>query len=494
MSTSNLPATGDVVANRYRLGEEIGSGGFGVIFKARQTRKPHRVALKVMTYSGAPVGPEEMKRRFRREAVMASNLIHPHAVRQFDFGEDGDLFYLAMELLDGETLGERIERQGALSVELVLRVARATLEVLELAHQKDIVHRDLKPHNIMLCRVDGQEDFPKVLDFGAAKTTHGQHDLTSAGIALGSPDYMAPEILMDRDPLPASDIYSLAITLGEALVGEKIVAGDDPIDRARNQLSPEPLKLPPSLLSSPIYPWLSRALEKDLARRYASARQMLQDLQKLERQLGLLPRSATQSTPAVDRDFSAESTVLIAADDIPMNPPAPSSYTLTDHDTSPTLPSFSPPTQESEALVAPPDDDAPTAVIENPLQQLRARSSSAEHFPSAPDPQPTPAPLTSSDKDAPLTGADALPGQSTPPQQRAVADHRQPPSDLSAAEGQGPPLEPTEDGDGDEHRLASLLPVDLPFNMPVVALVAASLVLLVLLILIGLMIIAAVAR
>ncbi len=398
MSRSNLPTKGDVVANRYRLGDRIGSGGFGVIYQARQRRKPHRVALKIMSYSGAQVGPAELKRRFRREAVMASNLIHPHAVRQFDFGDDGDVFYLAMELLDGETLGERIERQGALSSQLVVRIARASLEVLHLAHEKDIVHRDLKPHNIMLCQVDGDPDFPKVLDFGAAKTTHGQHDLTSAGIALGSPAYMAPEILRDEAPLPASDLYSLAVTLGEAIAGEMIVPGDDAIDQARNQLSTEPLDFPDKLVDSPLYPWLAQALEKALDRRVSSAQAMLAELEELERRLGWhdKPQTDTGSERALDTDFSAENTVLISGDDNPLNQLAeanqraqgtddfevgPTVVATPDAETSPMMETLEDTEPEHGAPLVPQNTDAPTAQMTNPLHDL---------FPSTPTPTPTP--------------------------------------------------------------------------------------------------------
>lgn len=411
MSSPNLPTTGDVVANRYRLGREIGSGGFGVIYEAHQNRKPRRVALKLMSYTGAQVGPREMKRRFRREAVMASNLIHPHSVRQFDFGDQGDYFYLVMEFLDGETLGERVERSGPISTDLAIRVARATLEVLHLAHQKDIVHRDLKPDNIMLCRVDGDPDFPKVLDFGAAKTTHGQHDLTSAGVALGSPDYMAPEILLDHDPLAASDIYSLGITLGEALVGDKIVPGDTPIDRARNQISPDPLEFPGRLVNHPLYPWLSGALRKDPNKRYASAQVMLRKIDALKDAPPFSSRPSPAST--MDDDFSAESTVLISADDNPIHELTdanddfevePTVVGSPDEDTSPLVPALDESSQTSSNPPPPRHADAPTAQLSNPLHEAlsNAPTSSPPASP-APDERrsPPPSPPADSSDDSP---------------------------------------------------------------------------------------------
>ena len=286
MSASRMPEVGDVIAGRYELVEPLGHGGFGVVFRAVQDKKPRDVALKLLYYAPATFGEtmdaEEFRRRFRREAVMASSLNHPHAVQQFDFGEDGDLFYLAMELVHGETLKQRIEEQGPLTTELVARIGYATLDVLHLAHQKDIVHRDLKPENIMLCKVDGRADFPKVLDFGAAKTMHGQHDLTVQGVTLGSPAYMSPEVLMDESPRPASDLYSLGLTLGEALLGRPVVGGETPVDRLKIQISPHPLDVPVELIKHPLFPWLSQAIEKDPEERYTSAEEMLRALEELD--------------------------------------------------------------------------------------------------------------------------------------------------------------------------------------------------------------------
>lgn len=316
MSSPRIPDVGDVVADRFELVEQIGQGGFGVIFRATQNRPPPQVALKLMDYQGLGVPPEEAKKRFRREAIMASNIVHPHAVQQLDFGDAGDLFYIAMELVDGETLTDRIARQGPLATPLLLRLAVATLDVLRIAHNKDIVHRDLKPDNIMLCRQGGDDDVPKVLDFGAAKTLHGEHDLTTAGKAVGSPAYMAPEILAGGDPTPASDIYSLGITLGEAIAGKKVVPGNDPIQRARNQMSPDPLDLPGEVTEHPLYPWLAKSIQKPIDRRFSSADEMLRELSELD---VILP-SDTVDDPEVDTtmplentddDFAAEKTHIV---------------------------------------------------------------------------------------------------------------------------------------------------------------------------------------
>jgi serine/threonine protein kinase len=279
MSDLPIPTVGDVIAQKYQLIEKLGQGGFGVIFRAHRQEQPHEVALKILVDLNQRFDDHEMEQRFRREALMAHSLRHPHTVAQYEFGRtDVGYRFIAMEFLKGQNLTERIMEQGALSIPLILRISRAVLEVLDLAHSLDIVHRDLKPDNIMLCTVHGQSDFPKVLDFGAAKSMEGAHDITSAGMTLGSPAYMAPEVLIGQSPVPASDLYSLGLTIAETILAQKLVQGGNPLDRARAQISPQPIPIPGALLEHPLYPWLARAIDKDLSRRYRSAREMLEAL------------------------------------------------------------------------------------------------------------------------------------------------------------------------------------------------------------------------
>ncbi|RAL24751.1 hypothetical protein DL240_00640 [Lujinxingia litoralis] len=271
---------GNTIAQRYDLLEEIGRGGFGVIFRAQDRQQRLPVALKILHAAGDQLTQEQLEQRFRREALMASSLKHPHSIRQYDYGRCSDCgaLYIAMELLHGETLAERLTRSGPFSPELVSRVARGVLRVLSAAHTLDIVHRDLKPANIMLCAHQGEDDFVKVLDFGIAKTMLGNHDLTSAGMALGSPTYMPPELLLGKAPVPASDLYSLGLTLAETIIGAPLAQGASALERARAQIAPAPLPAPDVLMQHPLWPWLSRALAKDISRRFASAEDMLRAL------------------------------------------------------------------------------------------------------------------------------------------------------------------------------------------------------------------------
>ncbi|WP_349632754.1 serine/threonine-protein kinase [Lujinxingia vulgaris] len=308
MRVEEAPQVGDTLARRYRLLEEIGSGGFGIIFRAHDLQGSRELAVKVLHAAGNQLDQQQLEQRFEREAIMASALRHPHSIRQYEHGRCAQCgaLYIAMELLSGETLSERIVRCGTFEPALVARVARGVLRALSAAHALDIVHRDLKPANIMLCDFDGERDFVKVLDFGIAKTMLGNHDLTSAGMTLGSPTYMPPELLLGKAPVPASDLYSLGLTLAETIIGAPLVQGATPLERARVQISPSSLPAPEVLARHQLWPWLSRALAKDVSQRYASAEAMLDALD----QVMPPPREpATLRSPAIIVDATAEMAV-----------------------------------------------------------------------------------------------------------------------------------------------------------------------------------------
>ncbi|RDV39901.1 serine/threonine protein kinase [Bradymonadaceae bacterium TMQ3] len=308
MRVEEAPQVGDTLAQRYRLLAEIGSGGFGIIFRAHDLQQSRELAVKVLHAAGNQLDQQQLEQRFEREALMASSLRHPHSIRQYEYGRcpESNALYIAMELLSGETLAERIVRCGTFEPALVARVARGVLRALSAAHALDIVHRDLKPANIMLCDFEGERDFVKVLDFGIAKTMIGNHDLTSAGMTLGSPTYMPPELLLGKSPVPASDLYSLGLTLAETILGAPLVQGATPLERARVQIAPTPLPAPEVLARHPLWPWLSRALDKDVSQRYASSEMMLRALD----QVMPPPREpATLRSPAVNVDATAEMAV-----------------------------------------------------------------------------------------------------------------------------------------------------------------------------------------
>jgi serine/threonine protein kinase/uncharacterized membrane protein YgdD (TMEM256/DUF423 family) len=272
---SNAAAAGRVI-DSYRLIEVIGKGGFGKIYRAEDVTTGETVAIKILQSATTGDLRNDMRARFEREAAMAGKLAHPNTIRQIGFGEtpEGEL-YLVLEFLDGKNLFEIIGEIGPLGDVRVHRIARDVLGALGEAHELGVVHRDLKPGNIMVTRTATRTNVTKVLDFGIAKMFRGQTDITQTGIALGSPRYMAPELFHAEPATPATDVYSLSITLGEALYGGEFFNCENMIEAAKVQLSPNPLPVPDSLKRSFLWSWLERGLGKDPEARYRDANEML---------------------------------------------------------------------------------------------------------------------------------------------------------------------------------------------------------------------------
>jgi hypothetical protein len=268
----------DVVAQRYRMVETLGEGGFGSVYLANDLRLGVQVALKLLHPD--ILGRDNLAQRFAREAELAKQLNHPHIVRLLDHGSDHDgTPYIAYELLRGETLKDAI-RRGAMPPERVVHVAAQVLRALGDAHAQGIVHRDIKPANIMLCDFAGAPDFVKVLDFGIARVDAPQNaQLTATGSMPGTPSYMAPEQVRGLTVCPGTDLYSLGLVMGEMLSARRLVVGDSAPMIALEQASERPVALPLEVSNGPLAAVVQRAVDKDLQRRYASAPQMLADLE-----------------------------------------------------------------------------------------------------------------------------------------------------------------------------------------------------------------------
>src|SRR5438552_15634410 len=208
------------LAGRYTIERELGRGGMATVYLA-QDRKHHRqVAIKVLKPElAAALGPE----RFLREIDTAARLTHPHILPLHDSGEAAGLLYYVMPYVEGETLRDRLEREGQLPLEEAVRITREVSSALSYAHSHDVVHRDIKPENILL---SGGEAV--VADFGIARaiTQAGGTRLTETGIPVGTPHYMSPEQASGGGPIDGrSDIYSLGCVLYEMLVGERPYTG-----------------------------------------------------------------------------------------------------------------------------------------------------------------------------------------------------------------------------------------------------------------------------
>jgi len=217
-SHHSLPALlKEALGDAYTIEGEIGRGGMGVVYRARDERLQRRVAIKVLPPELA--FSSEIRQRFTREAQTAARLSHPHIVPIHDVGEGNGIVYFVMGLIEGESLAARIRRRGRMPAEDTRRIMRETADALSAAHAVSVIHRDIKPDNILL---EGTRGRVVVTDFGIAKAMSATSGatLTSAGMAIGTPSYMSPEQAAgEREIDGRSDLYSVGIVAYQMLSG-----------------------------------------------------------------------------------------------------------------------------------------------------------------------------------------------------------------------------------------------------------------------------------
>ena len=269
------PVPGAIVAERYRLERPLASGGMGTIWVARHLQLDVDVAVKFMSEAvdGAPSG----RARFEREAKSAARLRTPHVVRTYDYGVDDGTPFLAMELLEGESLEAKLRREAPLSLPVTAAIFRQIAKGLSEAHDLGIVHRDLKPANIFMARA-ASEEVVKILDFGIAKETRDLivDDETKSGVLLGSPHHMSPEQARGGRVDARSDLWSLGVVLFRMVTAEKPFAGTnvgDIIAKICADAIPRPSAFVPSLPAS-IDEFFNRALARNPAVRFQSVQEM----------------------------------------------------------------------------------------------------------------------------------------------------------------------------------------------------------------------------
>jgi len=203
----------------YKILETIGTGGMATVYRAQDTLDRKRiVALKVMKEEN--FHDENQRKRFKHESLITEQLDHPHIVHIIERGEMDDCWYIAMELLRGESLALLIKRSGRLAVDVTLDIMLQITDALQAIHGQNIVHRDLKPENIMVSERHGRRYFVKLLDFGLA-ITPAQSRLTMSGVVMGTIRYLPPERISDGTSSPAGDIYSAGVILYEMLTGSR---------------------------------------------------------------------------------------------------------------------------------------------------------------------------------------------------------------------------------------------------------------------------------
>jgi len=270
------------LSGRYTIERELGRGGMATVFLARDLRHDRPVALKVLHPElAATLGPE----RFLREIHLAARLQHPHVLSVYDSGDAGGQLWFTMPYVEGETLRQRLRREGQLPIDDALRIARETADALDYAHQQGIVHRDIKPENILLTARHAL-----VADFGIARAlgsavsdgSSREQRLTETGMSIGTPAYMSPEqASADREIGPRSDIYSLGCVLYEMLAGEPPFTGPNAqaILLRKFTENPRPLRSVRDTVPPVIEEAVSKALARSPADRFASAADLVKVLE-----------------------------------------------------------------------------------------------------------------------------------------------------------------------------------------------------------------------
>ncbi len=288
-ATSTSPGISLLLDDRYRVEEPIARGGMATVHRGHDERLDRVVALKIMHPHLAM--DEDFRRRFGREARAAARLAHRNVVGVFDQGEDEDRIYLAMELVEGETLRARIVERDRLTVGESLAITAQVLAALVAAHDAGIVHRDIKPENILL----DQQDAVKVADFGLARAIGTNNSSTGAAL-LGTVAYISPEVVTRGEADERSDLYSLGVVLFEMLTGRQPFQGEQPVHVAFQHVHDD-IPAPSTLVSGiprQLDSLITWACARTVEQRPASAADLLRAVRELA---GTLPAAVLETRP-----------------------------------------------------------------------------------------------------------------------------------------------------------------------------------------------------
>ncbi|HEX6941543.1 MAG TPA: protein kinase [Gemmatimonadaceae bacterium] len=300
----------EAIGSDYRIERELGGGGMSRVFLAEDVKLSRKVVVKVLPPEMAASVNQD---RFRREIQLAARLQHPHVVPVLSANASGDLLWYVMPFIEGESLRAKLAREGELPVGEAVRLLREVTDALAYAHERGVVHRDIKPDNVMVSR-----GHALVTDFGVAKavseSTGTASGLTSLGVALGTPAYMAPEqAAADPHVDHRADLYALGAVAYEMLAGRPPFTGASPqsLLMAHVTQTPDPVSvhrpsIPPALAST-----IMRCLEKRAADRWQSAAEIIPQLDA-----ALTPHTGTQPTPAFQRTSSGTRAALQKANPV----------------------------------------------------------------------------------------------------------------------------------------------------------------------------------
>jgi serine/threonine protein kinase len=305
------PLVGRVLGGRYRLTDRLGQGGMGTVYRAVHTLMDKPLAVKILR--GELSTDTEAIARFHREARSASRLDHDHCIRVTDFGQTEDrLLYLAMELLEGRSLTQRI-KESSMPIAEAAQIAHAVAQALEHAHEAGIIHRDLKPDNVFLARRPRGREIVKVLDFGLAKLADDSgksRSITRDGTVFGTPEYMAPEQAQGEPLDPRTDLYALGVLLFHMLTGELPFRAETFVallTKHVRDVPPRPSDLEPSIPPE-LETIVLTCMQKKPAQRYPSATALAEAL------LPFVPRAdPTGKVTPVQREPSGGNAVVQTA-------------------------------------------------------------------------------------------------------------------------------------------------------------------------------------
>ncbi len=326
-------APGGLLAERYRIIELIGEGGFAMVFEAFDELLARPVAIKVLDqYARArPDQRDECLSRFRSEARISARIEHPNVVTIHDMGvvSPGGVPFLVMERLRGHDVETEIKTHGPISPRRALQIAVQSLSALHAAHKMGIVHRDLKPSNLFLTRPGTSVESVKVLDFGIARLMDATDNLTRSGQMIGTARFMTPEYVNRQEVSPRTDIYQMGLVLGEMLTGQPAIEAHS-FALALMHVSAGSIKLPEALKGKPIGDVIATATMLEPEDRYENAERFQQALMALDASDTCLPIQASRPpSPVISPTLDSPPPILLRQQDPPIKAAAPRDPSMT---------------------------------------------------------------------------------------------------------------------------------------------------------------------
>ncbi|MBN1225043.1 MAG: protein kinase [Candidatus Aminicenantes bacterium] len=291
---------GDLFAGRYEIIEDLGEGGMGKVYRAFDKKVKEVVALKLIRPEiGVNIKAIE---RFRNELKIARKISHRNICRMYDLGEEGLIHYITMEYVAGEDLKRFVKRAGSLTSGKAIVIARQVGEGLVEAHRLGVIHRDLKPQNIMI----DQEGNARIMDFGIARFVDTDK-LTGSGVMIGTPEYMSPEQAELKEVDSRADIYSLGVVLYEMVTGKVPFEGETPLSIAMKHKTEKPKNVREinALISKELSGIIAKCMEKEPAKRYQTAKELITDLNRVEQGLSTQEREIPKKMKIPTRQVKA---------------------------------------------------------------------------------------------------------------------------------------------------------------------------------------------